>query len=73
MFAAIDLDQLAIRLAAETWLMERLPLLARGPEASLKHPRPHGLPAHLDAVPLIQGFDGQRRSEVSVLSSDQLE
>ena len=53
--------------------MERLALLPGGPEASLEHPGSQRLAAHLDAVPLVQRFDGQRRSEVSVLGSDKFE
>ena len=53
--------------------MEGLTLLARGPEASVEHPGSQCLSAHLDAVSLAQGFDGQRGSEVSVLGSDQLQ
>ena len=67
------LNQLAVTLPPKPRLMEGLALFTRGPEASLEHPRSQCLSANLDPVPFVQGFDGQRGSEVPVLGSDQLE
>ena len=72
MLAIIDLNQFAVALPPNPRLMEGLTLFTRGQEASLQHPRPQRLAPRGDAVPLVKRFDGQRRSKVPVLSSDQL-
>ena len=48
--AAVDLDQLAIRLTPKPRLMEAPALLARKPHPSLDHPGPQRLATNLDAV-----------------------
>ncbi len=51
--AAVDLNQFAIALPSQARLMEGPALLAGQPQAIRRHPLAHGLPAHLNAVPLL--------------------
>lgn len=66
-------SQIAITFRPQGKLVERASLLAGDPEADLEHPRSQGLPAHLDAVPFVQGFGSQSRSEIAILRSDQFQ
>jgi hypothetical protein len=67
---SVDLDQLAIALTPEAWLVECPALLARKPDAFLQHPCPQGLAANLDVMLGEQDFGSQRRPEIRILGPD---
>jgi hypothetical protein len=51
-FAAVDLDQLAVTLATQAWLRQGSTLLARRPQPSLNHPFVQRLTRDFNPVPL---------------------
>jgi hypothetical protein len=66
--AAVDLDELAVALAAIPRLVRLgYALVPRDPQPSRPHPGPERLPGHADAVQLPELLLGERRAEVSVL------
>lgn len=65
MVRAVDLDQLAKALPAQTRLVEGLPLLARQPQAPILHPLAQGLARYRQPVTLCQHLGRQDRAEVA--------
>src|ERR1700748_3928717 len=72
MLTAIDLDQLAIMLAAQTRLVEAPPLFAGQPKAVCDHPSAQRLSTYSEVMLIEQNFRCQSRPEVGIVSSDQL-
>jgi hypothetical protein len=56
--AAIDLDQLAVVLASQAWLMEGASLLARQQQAVGDHPPAQGLSTNSQVMLLKQDLSG---------------
>ena len=69
--AAVDLHQFAELLAAQPRLVKAPALLARQPQAGLRHPGAQRLARHRQPVPLRQHLRGQGRAEVGVTLPDQ--
>jgi hypothetical protein len=58
MFAAIDLDQLAVMLTSQAWLMKAPTLFARQPHAFGRHPTPERLTPHTNIMSLRKVLRG---------------
>ncbi len=73
MVTAIDLDQFAVALAPETWLVEGPSLLTREPKPVRDHPPAKGLATGHDRVLFKQDLGRQCWSKVGILRSNQLD
>src|SRR6478735_1053308 len=66
MLGTVDLNQLAVGLAPQPRLMERPSLLARQPQAGLRHPLAQGLARHRQTITLRKLLGRQRRTKVRI-------
>lgn len=73
MMTTINLDQIAVALASETWLVEGPALLPGLPGPVRDHPPPQRLAANLDRVLLKEDLVCKRWTKVPVMSSHQLD